>query len=73
VAVPVVLAAPFSAGWKAVGVTALLAVAEVAFWLGTVLLGVGVFQKVKAWRARRALSRDRRPGDRDEQGPRDLV
>lgn len=72
-AVPAVLAAPFSAGWKAAGVTALLVLAEVAFWLGTVLLGVSVFQRLRVWRARRALARDGRPGDQDQQGSRDLA
>jgi hypothetical protein len=64
IAVPVVLALSIDGGLKATVVGALLVVAEIAFWAGAVLLGIGLFARLKAAYARRRGSR----GEAEEEG-----
>jgi lysophospholipase L1-like esterase len=53
-----VLALSIDGGLKATVVGALLVIAEVAFWAGAVLLGIGLFARLKAAYARRRGRRD---------------
>jgi len=62
IAVPVVLALSIDGGLKATVVGALLVVAEVAFWAGAVLLGIGLVARLKAGYARRHGRRDEAAG-----------
>jgi hypothetical protein len=63
IAVPVVLALSIDGGLKATVVGALLVIAEVAFWAGAVLLGIGLFARLKAAYARRRGRRDDAAGE----------
>jgi lysophospholipase L1-like esterase len=58
IAVPVVLSLSIDGGLKATLVGALLVIAEVAFWAGAVLLGIGLIARLKAAYARRRGRRD---------------
>lgn len=65
IAVPVVLALSIDGGLKATVVGALLVVAEIAFWAGAVLLGIGLFARLQAAYVRRLGSRGEAAGEDD--------